>query len=232
MKTRLLLFSLMLIILSCSKKVTYSPEFIEETSGRYLFNQDDVIEVFYENNKLLLKWRGANKFEPLVIDENTFFITDLYKKLRFVQHPETKKRYLSVIPKGDRNQITYDYLKVSDTFKTPSMYLKSGDYQNALTGFLEIKKQDSTSSLINEREFNRLGYQFIREKKYLKAISVLKINASLHPESDNVYDSLAAAYLVNGDSLLAFNNYKKALQLNSRNRAAKKYIEAYNTKKN
>jgi len=45
-----------------------------------------------------------------------------------------------------------------------------------------------------------------------------------------VYDSLADAYLRNEDSLQAFSNYKKALQYNTGNRRAKRYIEAYKKK--
>jgi len=232
MNKKALLFSVLLIILisSCSKRIDYTPEFIDQTSGRYLYNQNDVIEVFYESNKLFLKWRGAEKIEPVVLDKNTFFIVDMYKKLKFVQHPTTKKRYLSVIPKEDENAITYDYLKVSDSFKTPSMYLKSGAYEKALEGFIEIKKQDSTSILIDEREFNELGYQYLREKKYQDAIHVFQINVALYPESDNVYDSLADAYLRSGDSLQALNNYKKALELNTGNGRAKQFIKAYSKK--
>jgi len=97
-KTKAIIFSFLfiLIISSCSKRIDYTPEYMQQTSGRYLYNQDDVIEVFYENKKLFLKWRGAKKIEPVIIDENTFFIVDMYKKLHFVVHPETKKRYLSI----------------------------------------------------------------------------------------------------------------------------------------
>ncbi|QRM87753.1 tetratricopeptide repeat protein [Lacinutrix sp. WUR7] len=234
MKTKIVIFSFLLAIVavSCSKNVNYTPEFIKETSGKYLFNQDDVIEVFYENNKLFLKWRGADKIEPVIIDRNTFFIVDLYKKLRFVKHPETNKQYLSIVAEDNENNITYDYLKVTDTFKTPSMYLKNGDYKNALAGFLEIKKQDSTSVLINEKEFNALGYGLLREEEYQNAIDVFQMNVALYPESDNAYDSLADAYLRSGDSLEAFNNYKKALTFNNRNNSAKKFIKAYSEKKN
>ena len=49
----------------------------------------------------------------------------------------------------------------------------------------------------------------------------------LHPESDNAFDSLAEGYLNQGDSLLAWTNFKKALQLNPSNRRAKKFIQAY-----
>jgi len=234
MKTRTLILSLIasIIISSCSKNVNYTSEFIAQTSGRYLFNQDDVIEVFYENNKLFVKWRGAEKIEPVIIDENTFFIVDMYKKLRFVQDPETKKRYLSIIPKENESTITYDYLKVTDSFKTPSMYLKSGDYEKALTGFLAIKKQDSTNVLINENEFNSLGYELLRKEEYQNAIAVFDINVALYPESDNAYDSLADAYLRSGDSLQAFQNYKKALTFNNRNNRAKRFVKAYSENKN
>lgn len=223
-------FSLCLIVLvsSCSKNISYTPEHITETSGRYLYNQDDVIEVFYEDNKLLLKWRGAEKIEPVVLDENTFFMVDMYKKLRFVQHSDTQKRYLGIVSEDDETVVDYAYVKVSDSFKTPSMYLKNKEYGQALDGFLQIQKQDSTSVLIDEREFNSLGYQLLRQKEFDNAIAVFKINVALYPDSDNVYDSMADAYLQIGDSLQALTNFRKALELNTGNRRAKQYLKDYN----
>ena len=78
--------------------------------------------------------------------------------------------------------------------------------------------------------FNKKGYTLLRENKYNEAIHIFKINVALHPESENVYDSLAEAYLKSGDSLQAFNNYKKALELNTGNRRAKDYVNAYKNK--
>jgi len=229
MKNKALLFSLflLLILIGCSGSIDYSPEHISQTSGRYLYNPDDIIEVYYEKNTLYLKWRGADKIKPLALDNNTFFVEQLYKKLQFVQHPDTKKRYLSELSKESENEITYDYLKVADTFNTPSMYLKNKEYSNALSGYLKIQKQDSGSILINERDFNSLGYKFLRDTAYTDAIEVFKINVGLYPESDNVYDSLADAYARQGDSLQAYNNYKKALELDNGNRRAKRFVDAY-----
>lgn len=233
-KTKSLLFFIFLIVVvfSCSKNIDYSSEYMEQTSGRYLYNQDEVIDVYYDNGKLFLKWRGAEKIKPVILDKNIFFIVDMYKKLHFVQHHETKKRYLSIISEDNKDQITYDYLKVEDSFRIPSIHLKNKNYDKALAGYLEIQKQDSTSVLINEREFNSLGYKLLREKEYQNAIEVFKMNMVLYPESDNVYDSLADAYLRHGDSLQAFNNYKIALEYNSGNKRAKQYVEAYNKKYN
>jgi tetratricopeptide (TPR) repeat protein len=205
---------------------------MEQTSGRYLYNQDDVIDIYYVNKKLFLKWRGAEKIEPVILDKNIFFVIEMYKKFHFVQHPKTKKRYLSIISEEDKDQITYDYLKVEDSFKTPSMHLKNKNYDKALVGFLEIQKQDSTSVLVNEGEINSLGYRLLRGKEYQNAIDLFKINVVLFPVSSNVYDSLADAFVRYGDSLQAFNNYKKALELNNGNKRAKQFVETYNKKDN
>jgi len=39
----------------------------------------------------------------------------------------------------------------------------------------------------------------------------------VYPQSNNVYDSLAEAYMVNGDRELAIKNYEKSLELNPKN---------------
>ena len=232
MKTKTIFYSLLFVLtfLSCSKSVNYSQEYMDNTSGRYLYNQDDIIEVYYENNKMYFKWRGAKKISPVILDEKTFILIEMNQKFRFLQHPETKERYLAKIPKENENLISYDYIKVADSFKTPSMHIKDKEYNQALLGYLEIQKQDSTSFLIEEGSFNSRGYQFLRDKKYDDAIGVFKINVALYPESSNVYDSLADAYVRSGDSLQAHNNYKIALQLNSENRRAKQFTEDYKRK--
>ena len=70
----------------------------------------------------------------------------------------------------------------------------------------------------------------MRKKEYDKAIGVLWLNTKLHPNSSNVYDSLGEAYLKNGDSLEAYNNYKIALEMDSGNERAQLYLKAYQPK--
>jgi len=231
-KALFLTLSLLVVISSCSKGIEYTPEYMEQTSGRYLFNQENIIDVYYDENKLFLNWGGLKIIEPVILDENSFFVADIYKKLHFVQHPESKKRYLSVVSEDNEAVITYDYLKVDDAFQTPGMHMENGDYENALAGYLEIQQQDSTSVLIEERRFNSLGYRLLRKKEYDNSIEVFKMNVVLFPESGNVYDSLADAYLAQGDSLQAFNNYKKNLEYNDDNGKAKRFVEAYNKSHN
>ncbi|MCT4628419.1 tetratricopeptide repeat protein [Winogradskyella sp.] len=225
LKALIIVFTVALLFVSCAKSVEYSGEFKRETSGKYLYNPDELILVFYEDNTLRLNWKGGD-VEPVALAENEFFVADLYSKFRFVQHPKTKKWYLSMLNE-DEEKITYDYVKVGDDYKTPSQYLEAGNYEKALKGYLEIKRQDSTSSYINEWDFNRKGYKHLGKKEYEKAIGVFKLNAKLHPNSNNVYDSLAEAYLKSGDSLQAYNNYKIALEMNPRNQRAERFVKVF-----
>lgn len=229
MKIKATLFStvLFLIVSSCSKHIDYSIEHINQTSGRYLYNLNEVIDVYYQDNTLFLKWKGNDALKPVALDANTFFIPDMYKKLRFVKHPETKKRYLGIVSEDDDSKFTYDFIKVADSFKTAGMYLADKNYEKAILGYLEIQAQDSTSVFISERQFNRMGYEKIRKNEFADAIGIFKMNVALFPDSDNTYDSLANAYAESGDSLNAYTNYKKALELNTGNNSAKQFVEIY-----
>lgn len=226
LKSLFFVIALSFIVFNCSNNIEYSEAFKQETEGGYLYNQDDMIMVYYENNTLFLNWRGGI-IEPVAIEQNEFFVADMYNKFWFVQHPETNERYLSIIPEDDNGEITYDYLKTPTGYKTPSLHLREGNYDKALAGYLEIKRQDSTSEFIKEWDFNSMGYQLINKHDYKKALEVLKLNAKLHPNSANVYDSLAEAYLLNGDSLQAFINYKKTLERNSENNRATQFVKHY-----
>ena len=176
MKPKIILIAFLFFsMLNCSDNVQYTETFKKETTGSYLFNEDDLIRVYYEDDKLVLNWRGG-KIEPVAIKENEFFVPDLYNKYHFVVHPKTGKRYLSVLSEQANAPITYDYLKAPDGYKTPSTYLAEGNYEKALAGFLKIKEKDSTSDFINEWDFNRKGYELMRNKDYENAIRVLEIN--------------------------------------------------------
>lgn len=214
------------MISGCAKNINFSPEHIKQTSGRYLFDQREVVDVFYDHNDLFIKWKGITK-KPVVLDENTFFVADIYKKLRFVEHPDTKKRYLGVVSENDDSKLTFEYPKVDDNYKTPKMHLNDGEYDAAVAGFLELKDQDSTKVYIEERDLNNLGYNLLKKNKNDDAITIFKMNVTLFPNSDNVYDSLGEAYLVSGDSLQAYNNYRRTLELNPENHQARKFVDAY-----
>jgi len=65
----------------------------------------------------------------------------------------------------------------------------------------------------SESDFNLLGYQLLGAGKKKEAIEIFKKNVTQHPDSWNVYDSLAEAQAANGDTQPAIENYTKALAM-------------------
>ena len=65
-------------------------------------------------------------------------------------------------------------------------------------------------AIANEQQLNAAGYQLLGAKKVDEAIALFQRNAKAHPDSWNVWDSLAEAYAIKGDKKLAVANYRKA----------------------
>ena len=68
-----------------------------------------------------------------------------------------------------------------------------------------------------EPTLNNLGYQQLNAHHVEEAIALFKLNVEMYPRGFNTYDSLAEAYMVHGDRLLAIRNYRKSLALNPQN---------------
>jgi predicted Zn-dependent protease len=68
-------------------------------------------------------------------------------------------------------------------------------------------------SVATEAELNQFGYGLMQQKKVDEAISIFQRNVKEHPQSWNVYDSLAEAYGIKGDKAAAAENYARALTL-------------------
>ena len=215
------------ILLSCSSN-SNSEEFINKTTGRYLYNSNEIIEVYFEENELFLKWRGAKKIKPLKVDENSFFVKEMNEKIQFSENPADQKQYISLVPKEDTISIKYNFRKLNPEEKIPSEYLANSEFDKALEGYLLIKQKDSLDPTLNENDLNSLGYRKLRDKNFEEAVSIFKINIALHPESSNVYDSLGEAYAKSGDTLQAIENYEKSLSLDSGNRSAKRQLDKLN----
>lgn len=77
----------------------------------------------------------------------------------------------------------------------------------------ELKRSYPEATLVQERTINTLGYQLLRIKKLKEAIEIFRLNVEAYPKSANTYDSLAEAYMANGNKELAFEYYKKALEV-------------------
>jgi len=83
------------------------------------------------------------------------------------------------------------------------------------------KKMIKTNSVeLSERALNGRGYQLLKQKKYLQAIDMFRLEVATFPQSYDAYDSLGEAYMKSGNIPLAIKHYKKSLTLNPKNENA------------
>jgi CubicO group peptidase (beta-lactamase class C family) len=89
----------------------------------------------------------------------------------------------------------------------------------AVEQYRELKRTQLERYNFNEpeRTLNVIGYALLEQRKMKEAIGVFKLNVEMFPQSPNPYDSLAEAYMQNGDKELAIGNYKKSLALDPKN---------------
>lgn len=221
MKLRFLILASLLLFISC-KPSTNSAEFIKKAEGRYLFNADETLEIYFKDAILFAKWRGNNAIEPLKVNDSTFYIKEMNEKLLFISQP---KVHIKLAKKREHDGKKYTFEKLKFGKKTPSEYFKNNEFELAKKGYLEIQQKDSLSKVINQRVMNSLGYDYLRNKEYNKALEIFKINTVLYPKSSNVYDSTADAYLRIKDTIKAIEYYKKALVINTENRNSKRMLK-------
>jgi len=67
---------------------------------------------------------------------------------------------------------------------------------------------------------NQTGYGYLQAGKVKEAIELFKLNVLAYPDSWNTYDSLAEAYMMDGNKELAIAYYEKSLKLNPGNENA------------
>lgn len=78
---------------------------------------------------------------------------------------------------------------------------------------------------LKERDLNSLGYEQLQAQHVREAIALFQLNVEMYPNSFNTYDSLAEAYMVQGDREAAIKNYRKSLALNSGNTNAVRMLK-------
>ena len=82
----------------------------------------------------------------------------------------------------------------------------------------------------DESELNTLGYKLIRANKFKEAVRILQLNVEAYPQSSNVYDSLAEAYMDDVNKPHAIANYQKSLQLSPKNGGAVLMLQKLNAR--
>jgi tetratricopeptide (TPR) repeat protein len=114
----------------------------------------------------------------------------------------------------------YGLLFVFDGYNLPPAILY-GESSALIAHFERVSDRLGITLLPPENLVNGMGYQMLySEQDVDKAVELLTLNTVNYPESFNAYDSLAEAYMVNGDKAVAITNYEKSLELNPDNQNA------------
>jgi len=107
--------------------------------------------------------------------------------------------------------------------------LNKQGFDHAADIYAALQKQDANFKLA-EGFVNVWGYHLIEEHHLPEAIGVFRLNVAVYPDSGNVYDSLAEAYMKTGKKEQAIEFYKKSLEKDPENDNAKQKIKELESK--
>jgi imidazolonepropionase-like amidohydrolase len=124
-------------------------------------------------------------------------------------NPAAAERYLA----------DHDPLRTMGTAAVVDLYHSQGP-EKFHQLILNARKANPKSRIASEAGLNALGYNFLGEEQYAKAIAILRMNTEDFPKSANTYDSLAEALTKSGDIAQASAMYAKALEVDP------KYVNA------
>lgn len=99
----------------------------------------------------------------------------------------------------------------------------------AIQRYRDLKTKQGGAYDFSEGELNTLGYQLLQRKKMKEAIRIFQLNVEAYPQSGNVYESLAEAYMDNSEKELAIANCQKSSQLDPANKNAVEMLKKLTT---
>ncbi|PHN08280.1 hypothetical protein [Flavilitoribacter nigricans] len=100
---------------------------------------------------------------------------------------------------------------------SPMTYLEglfvAGDMEKVSSEAKRLAKDPRYSYYDFESQFNRAGYNLMGEKQFDAALFVFQLNASIYPDSPNVWDSLAEGHWKAGKREKAVELYNKVIAM-------------------
>lgn len=184
-----------------------------EPTERLAYTFDDPSE---QGVTLSLRWEKLRVPIPVAVDTKAVVVQSLREQLRGL-HQFFPEAWSSAAGWCVRQDVNLDEamtwvdrsLAMRESFtglRTKAALLeKKGDAKGA-----EALRAKALAKA-TEGEVNQLGYALLGQKKVDEALVLFQRNVQDHPDSWNVYDSLAEAYALKGDKAQAAANYRKAL---------------------
>ncbi len=101
----------------------------------------------------------------------------------------------------------------------------------AIAEYRDLKTNSPKDYIFQPRELNTVGYMVLQGLKDPKgAIEIFQLNIEMYPKYANGYDSLAEAYMENGEMEKAIKFYAKSLELDPKNTNAIEKLSEINKK--
>jgi hypothetical protein len=94
---------------------------------------------------------------------------------------------------------------------------EQGDAQAATSVSRDVLERGLAAGILNEGSIDDIGYHYLDRGMVEMALAVHAFNADMHPESANVYHSLAEVHVRRGDRERAVANLERCLELDPRN---------------
>jgi tetratricopeptide (TPR) repeat protein len=86
-------------------------------------------------------------------------------------------------------------------------------------------QKDNPDFKLDKTTLTAWGDDLISENALPEAVSLLKFEVQIYPDTSSGHASLAEAYIKSGQKQLAIDNYKKALEINPENNDAKEKLK-------
>jgi tetratricopeptide (TPR) repeat protein len=86
-------------------------------------------------------------------------------------------------------------------------------------------QKESPAFKLDQNAVNTWGYELMSGGHLTEAIDILNLNAKTYPDSGDVFDSLAEAYMRSGQKQRAIDNYKRSLEKDPSNDNARQKLK-------
>jgi len=134
--------------------------------------------------------------------------------------------------KEEKESVQVRWEKIQQNKNSAAVYVSKVTNGKGIAAGMDVYKKLETKGgyYFDEKEFNLLGYVFLRAGKLKEAMGIFKLNVDKYPDSWNVYDSMGEAYLVADEMKEALKYYEISIKLNPKNENGKIMIEKIKTK--
>ncbi len=201
------------VISDSSKKAMLTPKLSNYGFGWIIiksqkFNSTDSVTVITHGG-------GINGFNTLVMSSlEDYRYAAVFNNTGIAPLGEIARKIMNIL---DGKEVEFPKKPIKDYLYE---VINDEGIETALENYRRLKEEEEGLFDFSESQLNTLGYILLNDKRLEEAIAIFKLNVEIFPNSSNVYDSMAEAFMKKGDDEKAVEYYKKSLELNPGNNNA------------